>query len=67
MRRWVREFNVGLDTVHGEERSGHPSVVNDELVRAVDEKIRENHKFIIAEHLISWLVMMKIAIYFYRR
>jgi len=33
--------------VHDDPRSGRPSVVNEDLVRAVEEKIRENRWFII--------------------
>jgi len=45
--RWVRLFNEGRDNVHDDPRSGRPSVVNEDLVRAVDEKIRENRRFTI--------------------
>jgi len=40
--RWVRLFNEGREDVHDDLRSGRPSVVNEDLVRAVEEKIREN-------------------------
>jgi len=33
--------------VHDDPRSGQPSVVNEDLVRAVEEKIRENRRFTI--------------------
>jgi len=39
---WVRLFNEGRENVHDDPRSGRPSVVNEDLVRAVEEKIREN-------------------------
>jgi len=42
VRRWVRLFNEGREDVHDDLRSGRPSVVNEDLVRAVEEKIREN-------------------------
>ena len=45
--RWVRLFNEGRETVHDDPRSGRPSVVNEDLVRAVEEKIRENRRFTI--------------------
>jgi len=47
VRRWVRLFNEGRDNVHDDTRSGRPSVVNKDLVRAVEEKIRENRRFTI--------------------
>jgi hypothetical protein len=43
--RWVRHFNEGRENVHDDPRSGLPSVVNEDLVRAVEEKIQENRRF----------------------
>jgi len=43
----VRLFNEGRENVHDDPRSGRPSVVNEDLVRAVEEKIRENRRFTI--------------------
>ena len=40
--KWVRAFKDGRTNVHDEERSGRPSVVNEDLVQKVDEKVREN-------------------------
>jgi len=37
----VRLFNELRENVHDDPRSGGPSVVDDNLVRAVEEKIRE--------------------------
>ena len=42
VRRWVRLFNEGHKNVHDDLRSGRLSVVNEDLVRAVEGKIREN-------------------------
>jgi len=39
--RWVRLFNEERENVH-DPRSSRPSVVNEDLVHAVEEKIREN-------------------------
>jgi hypothetical protein len=39
--RWVRLFNEGCENVHDDLWSSRPSVVNEDLVRAVEE-IREN-------------------------
>ena len=47
VRRWVRLFNEGRENVHDDPRSGRPSVVNEDLVRAIEEKIRENGRFTI--------------------
>jgi hypothetical protein len=35
VRKWVQMFNEGRQNVHDEVRSGHPSLVNDDLVRKV--------------------------------
>ena len=45
--RWVQLFNEGRENVHDDPQSGQPSVVNEDLVRAVEEKIRENRCFTI--------------------
>jgi hypothetical protein len=48
VRRWVRHFIEGRENVYDDPRSGRPSVVNDDLVCAVEEKIQENtiHHFV---------------------
>jgi len=38
VRKWVRMFNEGRETMHDEARSGRPSLVNDDFVRKVTEK-----------------------------
>jgi len=40
VRRWVRLFHEGRENVHDDPRSGRPSVVNEDLVRAVEENRR---------------------------
>ena len=39
VRKWVRMFNEGRENVHDEARSGRPSLVNDNLVRKVNERV----------------------------
>ena len=39
VRRWVRKFNEGRVSVHDEQRTSRPSLINDDLVHAVEEKI----------------------------
>jgi histone-lysine N-methyltransferase SETMAR len=48
VRKWVRQFNEGRENMHDEARSGRPSVVNDDLVRAVDSKVHEDRRFTIS-------------------
>jgi len=40
-------FNEGRENVHDDPQSGQPSVVDEDLVHAVEEKIRENRRFTI--------------------
>jgi hypothetical protein len=47
VRKWVRQFNEGRENVHDEARSGRPSVVNDDLVCAVDSKVHKDRQFTI--------------------
>jgi len=47
VQRWVRLFNEGCENVRDDPWSSQPSVVNEDLVRAVEEKIRENRRFTI--------------------
>ena len=48
VRKWLRKFNEGRDNVHDEPRSSRPSVVSDDLVHAVQAKIREDRRFTIS-------------------
>jgi hypothetical protein len=45
-------FKDGRTNVDGEERSGWPSVVSDDLVQSVDQKICERWRFTISE--LTW-------------
>ena len=49
VRKWVRVFNEGRENVHDEARSGRPSLVNDELVRKVNERVRDDRRFTISD------------------
>jgi hypothetical protein len=42
VRRWCRMFSEGSTNVHGDDRSGRPSLVTADLLDQVNEKIREN-------------------------
>ncbi|KAG8287931.1 hypothetical protein J6590_027270 [Homalodisca vitripennis] len=45
VRKWVKMFNGDRTNMHDENRSGRPSLVTDNLVRAVDQTIQENRRF----------------------
>jgi hypothetical protein len=40
VRRWVRHFNEGRENVHDDLRSSRPSVVNEDLIHAVEERFK---------------------------
>jgi transposase len=66
VRRWVRHFNEGRENVHDEPGGSQPSVVNEDLVHAVEEKNEENKLFTISSfslHIpqISWSLLHKIV------
>jgi hypothetical protein len=46
-RQWCKMFKDGRTIIHDEEQSGWPSVVSDELVQSVDQKICERKRFTI--------------------
>jgi hypothetical protein len=44
----MRHFNEGHENAHNDPRSSRPSVVNEDLVSAGEEKIQENRRFTIS-------------------
>jgi len=42
-------FNEGRENVHDEARNGRPSLVNDDLVRKVNERVRDDIRFTISD------------------
>jgi len=49
VRKWVRMFNEGRENVHDELRSWRPCLVNDDLVRKFNERVRDNGRFTISD------------------
>jgi transposase len=49
VRQWCKMFKDGRTNVHDEEQSVRPSVVSDNLVQSVDQKISERWRFTISE------------------
>jgi len=47
VRKCVRMFNEGRENVHDEARSGRPSLVNDDLVRKANERVRDDRRFTV--------------------
>ncbi|XP_046676126.1 histone-lysine N-methyltransferase SETMAR-like [Homalodisca vitripennis] len=54
VRKWVRGFKDGRENVHDEPRSGRPSVITEDLVKAVDENIREDRRFTVSSLAIEF-------------
>jgi len=48
-RKWVRVFNEGRENVHDEARSVRPSLVSDDLVRKVNERVRDDRRCPISD------------------
>jgi len=49
VRKWVRMFHEGRENLHDEARSGRPSLVNDDLVRKVNEIVHDDRRFTISD------------------
>jgi len=49
VRKWVRMFNEGRENQHDESRSGRPSLVNDDLARKVNERVRDDRRFTVSD------------------
>ena len=49
VRKWVRMFNERRENVHDEARSGLPSLVNDDLVHKVNERVRDDRRLAISD------------------
>ena len=49
VRKWIRIFNEGRENVHDGARSERPSLVNDDLLRKVNERVRDDRRFTISD------------------
>jgi len=49
VRKCVQMFNEGRENVRDEARSGRPSLVNDDLVRKVNKRVRDDRCFTISD------------------
>jgi len=49
VRKWVWMFNEGRENLHDEVRSARTSLVNDDLVRKVNERVRDDRRFTISD------------------
>ena len=63
VRKWVRMFNEGRENVHDEARSGRPSLVSDDLVRKVNERVCDDRLFTISDLFLRFPHISRIQIY----
>ena len=49
VRKWVRMFNERRENLHDEARSGRRSLVNDDLVRKVYERVCDDRRFTVPD------------------
>jgi len=49
VRKWVRMFNEGWENVHDLAQSGRSSLVNDDLVCKVNERVRDDRRVTISD------------------
>jgi len=63
VRKWVRMFNEGRENVHDKVRSGRPSLVNDDLVRKFNERVRDDRRFTISGLSVHFLQISRTLLY----
>jgi len=56
-------FNEGRENVHDEARSGRPSLVNDDLVRKVNERMRDDRRLTISDLSLHFPQISKTLLY----
>jgi len=63
VRKWVRMFNEGRENVHDEARSGRPYLVNDDLLRKVNERVRDDRRFTISDLSLHFPQISRTVLY----
>jgi len=63
VRKWVRMFNKGRENVHDEAQIGRPSLVNDDLVRKVNERVRADRRFTISDLSLHFPQISRTLVY----
>jgi len=56
-------FNEGRENVHDDARSGRPSLVNDDLVRKVNKRLRDDRRFTISDLSLRFLRISSTLLY----
>jgi len=63
VRKWVQMFNEGRENVHDEARSGRPSLANDDLVRKVNERVRDDRRFTVSDLSLHFPQISRTVLY----
>jgi len=63
VRKWVRMFIEGRENVYDEARSGRPYLVNDDLVRKVNERVRDDRRFTIYDLSLHFPLISSTLLY----
>jgi len=63
VRKLVRMFNEGRENVHDEARSERPSLVNDDLVRKVNDRVRDDRRFTISDLSVHFPQISRTLLY----
>jgi len=63
VRKWVRMFNGGRENVHDEARSGRPSLVDDDLVHNIKERVRDDRRFTISDRSLHFPQISRTLLY----
>jgi len=63
VRKWVRMFNEGRENAHDEVRSGRPSLVSDDLLRKVNERVRDDRRFTISDMYLHFPQISRTLLY----
>ena len=63
VRKWVWMFNEGRENMHDEVRSGSPSLVNDDLVRKVNERVCDDRCFTISDLSLHFSQISRTLLY----
>ena len=62
--KWIRMFNEERENVHDEARSGRQSLVNDDLVRNVNERVRVDRCFTISDLSLHFPQISRTLLYY---
>jgi len=63
VRKWVRMFNEGRENVHDEARNRRPSLVSDDLVRKVNERVRDDRRFTTSDLSLQFPQISRTLVY----